>query len=110
MISAVPPESNQLLCRYTNKQGCTPPLSFLSHSPVSLVTMTDELRGGTDALRRADSLTSKVCLTLGHVMRVPMTTRLEGSLDISLIKENTTCASEQPGNHRGGGGGGDADM
>lgn len=41
---------------------------------------------GTDALQRANPLSSKVCLTLGHVTFVPMTTRLEDSLDISLIK------------------------
>lgn len=41
---------------------------------------------GTDVLPRANPLSSKVCLTSGHVTQVPMTTRLEGSLGIALIR------------------------
>lgn len=57
---------------------------------------------GTDALQRANPLSSKVCLTLGHVTPVPMTTRLEGSLDISLIKEKYhTCQQATLKSRRG---------
>lgn len=60
--------------------------------PCFLGNHVRRIERGTDALQRANPLSSKVCLTSGHVTPVPMTTRLEGSLDISLIKETYhTC-------------------
>lgn len=94
-LIAYPPRClkyRQFLCYYPNKQELTSLLSFLSHSLVSQATMLDELRGGLTPSREPILSHPKFVSLRGHVTPVPMTTRLEGSLDISLIKETyQTC-------------------
>lgn len=90
----------QLLCCYPNKQELTSPLSFLSHSRVSLATVLDELRGLTSSREPILSHPKFVSLrVMWH--RFPWQPGWRAVWVSLWSGEHTTHASEQPWNQGG---------